>query len=151
MMSKPHFLKSATSFCASLMMISMIVSSIHCACASQPSPPSPSALALGLVGRWPPAPPPSPRMQRATCASLRLPARHDALIHPGAGDLVDADEHRLAGLPARRAVLDEIGGDLVEPVVGGDDLVVLAEQLLEQRRLIRVEFGLLDLRRRCGR
>ena len=72
-------------------------------------------------------------------------------MHPGAGDLVDADEHRLAGLPARRAVLDEIRGDLVEALVRRDDLVVLAEQLIEQRRLVGVEFGLLDLRRRCGR
>ena len=42
-------------------------------------------------------------------------------------------------------MLNEIGRDLVEPLVGGDDLVILAQQLLEQRRLIRVEFGLLDL------
>ena len=41
-------------------------------------------------------------------------------------------------------MLDEIGGDLVQPLVGGDDLVVLPEQLLEQRLLVRVEFGLLD-------
>ena len=34
MMSNPHFLKSATSFCASLMMISTMVSSSHVACAA---------------------------------------------------------------------------------------------------------------------
>ncbi len=49
--------------------------------------------------------------------------------------------------PPGRAVLDEIGRDLVEALIGGDDLVILAEQLIEQRRLIRVEFRLLDLRR----
>ena len=80
-----------------------------------------------------------------TLRRLRSPTRHDPLVHPGAGDLVDADEHRLARFPAGRAVLDEIRRDLVEPLVGGDDLVVLAEQLIEQRRLVRVEFGLLDL------
>jgi hypothetical protein len=42
-------------------------------------------------------------------------------------------------------MLNEIGRDLVEPLVGGDDLVILAEQFIEQRGLIRVEFGLLDL------
>ena len=76
---------------------------------------------------------------------LCLPARLDALEHAGAGDLVDADQHRLAGLPARRAVLDEIVRQLVQPVVGGDDLVVLAEQLLQQGRLVGIEVGLLDL------
>ena len=68
-------------------------------------------------------------------------------MHAGAGDLVDADEHRLPGFPPGRAVLDEIRRDLVEPFVGGDDLVVLAEQLIEQRCLIGIEFGLLDLLR----
>jgi hypothetical protein len=43
-------------------------------------------------------------------------------------------------------VLDEIRGDLVQPLIGRDDLVVLAKQLLEQRRLVGVEFRLLDLR-----
>ena len=77
--------------------------------------------------------------QRLDLGELGLPARLDALEHPRAGDLVDAHEHRLAGLPARGAVLDEVVGQLVQPVVGGDDLVVLAEQLLQQRRLVRVE------------
>src|SRR5438128_1093882 len=44
-------------------------------------------------------------------------------------------------------MFDEVGRDLVEPLVGGDDLVILAEKLIEQRGLIRVKFGLLDLRR----
>jgi hypothetical protein len=44
--------------------------------------------------------------------------RPDALKHARAGDLVDADEQRLAGLPARGAVLDEVAGDLVESLVG---------------------------------
>ena len=76
-----------------------------------------------------------------------LPSRNDRLEHPGTGDLVDAHQHRLARLPPGRAVLDEIGRDLVQPLVGGDDLVVLAQQLFEQRLLVGVELGLLDLLR----
>ena len=41
-------------------------------------------------------------------------------------------------------MLHEIGGDLVQPVVGGDDFVILAQQLLQQRLLVRVEVGLRD-------
>ena len=47
-------------------------------------------------------------------------------------------------------MLDEVGCDLVEALVRGDDLVVLAEQFIEQRRLIGVEFGLLDLLRNAA-
>ena len=43
-------------------------------------------------------------------------------------------------------MIDEIDGDLVQPFVGSDDLVVLAQQLLEQRLLVGIEFCLLDLR-----
>jgi hypothetical protein len=68
-------------------------------------------------------------------------------MHARTGDLVDADQYRFTRLPSGCAVLDEIGGDLVEALVGSDDLIVLAEQLIEQRRLIGVKFGLLDLLR----
>jgi hypothetical protein len=68
-------------------------------------------------------------------------------VHPGAGDLVDADEQRLSGLPSRRTVFDEILGDLVETLIGRDDLVVLAEELIEKGGLIGIEFGFFDLRR----
>jgi hypothetical protein len=40
-------------------------------------------------------------------------------------------------------VLDKIFGQLIEAITGGNYLVVLAEQLLQERGLIRVEFGLL--------
>ena len=50
----------------------------------------------------------------------------------------------LPDLPASGAVLDEVVRELVEPIVSGDDLVVLAEQSFEQRGLIRVEVGLVD-------
>ena len=86
---------------------------------------------------------------RFRCGANRLgfslPWRNDPLMHAGASDLVDADQHRLPGLPPGRAMLDEVVGDLVQPIVGRDHLVVPAQQLFEQRRLVGVEFGLLDL------
>ena len=65
--------------------------------------------------------------ERLELRDSELPARFDALEHPRAGDLVDAHQHRLAGLPAGRAVLGEVFGQLVQPIVGGDDLVILAQ------------------------
>ena len=82
--------------------------------------------------------------ERLEPGESRLPARLDALEHPRAGDLVDAHQHRLARLPAGRAVLGEVLGQLVQPVVGRDHFVVLAEQLLQQGLLIRIEVGLLN-------
>ena len=41
-------------------------------------------------------------------------------------------------------MLHEIVRQLVQPVVGGDDFVILPQQLLQQRLLVRVEFGFLD-------
>ncbi len=52
----------------------------------------------------------------------------------------------LPDFPARRAVLHKIGGDFVQSVVGGDDFVILPEQLLQQRFFVRVEICLLDSR-----
>ena len=56
---------------------------------------------------------------------LCLPPWNDQLEHPGAGDLVNANQHRLARFPAGRTALDEIGRNLVKPFIRGDDLVVL--------------------------
>ena len=41
-------------------------------------------------------------------------------------------------------MLDEISRQFVEAIVGRDDLVVLAEELLQERGLIWVELSLLD-------
>ena len=43
-------------------------------------------------------------------------------------------------------MLDEVGRNPLEPFVRGDDLVVLAQQLIEQRLLVGVELSRLDLR-----
>ena len=69
MMSKPHFLKSATSFCASLMMISMIVSSSQSAWPASVSRFS-ASVALAVVDRAPPASARLPRTAARTCAAF---------------------------------------------------------------------------------
>ena len=48
----------------------------------------------------------------------------DQAVHPDGGDLVDGDEHRLAALPGRGVVRDEVPGDGVEALGRGDDVVV---------------------------
>src|SRR5439155_14894452 len=47
-------------------------------------------------------------------SQLCLPSRLDALEHPRAGDLVNAHEHRFPGLPAGRAMFNEVPGQLVQ-------------------------------------
>ena len=69
------------------------------------------------------------------------PVRHYSLVHPGTGDLIDADEHGLARFPAGGAVFHEIGRDFFESVTGGDDFIILAEKFLEKRLFIRVQVG----------
>ena len=41
-------------------------------------------------------------------------------------------------------MLDEIVGQLVQTIIGGDDLVVLAEQMFQERLLVRVQVRLFD-------
>jgi hypothetical protein len=41
-------------------------------------------------------------------------------------------------------VLDEISRDLAEALIGGNDIIILANQLIERRRLVGVEFDFLD-------
>jgi hypothetical protein len=66
------------------------------------------------------------------------PLRVNQLEHAGAGDLVDAHQHGLAGFPAGAAMLDKISGYAIQPRVGGDDFVVLAQQLFQQGGLVGV-------------
>jgi hypothetical protein len=54
------------------------------------------------------------------------------------------DSRRPAGFPPGRAVLDEISRDLAEALIGGNDIIILANQLIERRRLVGVEFDFLD-------
>src|SRR5690606_22398520 len=83
--------------------------------------------------------------RRTDFRGLGLPTRRDQLMHAGACNLVDADKHRLARLPARGAVVDEIRCDLFKTFVRSDDFVVLTEKLVEKGLLIGVELRFLDL------
>src|SRR5262249_11240325 len=53
-----------------------------------------------------------------------LPVLPDEPMHSHCGDLVDRHKHRLATLPLGGMVLDSVGGDGVETLFGGDDVVV---------------------------
>ena len=66
-------------------------------------------------------------------------------MHPGTGDLVDANQHRFAGFPNGRAVFDKIIGNLFQALICSNDLVVLTQQLVQQRFLVGIEFSLIDL------
>ena len=61
---------------------------------------------------------------------LLVPVLSDESVHPHAGHLVYAHEHRLAGLPGIGVMLDKVSGDLVEPLPGGDDVIGSLEFLL---------------------
>ena len=67
-----------------------------------------------------------------------VPVALDQGVHPHAGHLVDAHQHRLAGLPGRRVVAHEIPCNLVEPTAGGDDVVVASELPLQALRHVDV-------------
>ena len=60
-----------------------------------------------------------------------VPVFGDQVVHPHAGYLVDADQHGLAGLPGGGVVLHEVPGHLIQPLVGGDDVVFALEFLLQ--------------------
>jgi len=42
-------------------------------------------------------------------------------------------------------VLDEVRSDLVQAIIGGDNLIILAQEVLQQGFLVRIEVCLLDL------
>ncbi len=64
-------------------------------------------------------------------------------MHPHAGDLVDADQHGLAGFPCRGVVLHKIAGHLVKAFPGRDDVVVALEFLLQA--LFHIDIARLQL------
>ena len=63
--------------------------------------------------------------------SLRQPQRFDHRQHARAGHLVDAHQHGLARLPAGAAMLHKVRSYSFQPFIGGDDFVVLAQQLFQ--------------------
>ena len=69
------------------------------------------------------------------------------VVHAHRGRLVDRDEHRLAAIAAAGEMAHQVGGDLVEPVLAGDEVVLPGEAPRE-----RVLFVLVQIRpRRCTR
>ena len=71
-------------------------------------------------------------------------------MHPGAGDLVDTDQHRFSGFPTGRAVFDKIVGNLFQALICSNDLVVLTQQLVQQRFLVGIEFSLFNFSQQFG-
>lgn len=76
-------------------------------------------------------------------SQLDLPPRHDQLMHPGAGDFVYTDQQRFSRFPAGGGMLHKIVGKLLQAIVGGDDFIILAQQLFQQCRLILIQVRLL--------
>ena len=64
-------------------------------------------------------------------------------IRADGGDLVDRHDQRLAGEAAAEEVVDDVLRDRVEPVIAGDQLVLLPESSGELALLVLVEVGLL--------
>ena len=77
-------------------------------------------------------------MLRLQLLDTLVPVTLDEHVHPHASDLVDADQHRLAGLPCRRVMAHEVAGHLVEPLAGGDDVVVALQLPLQALRDVDV-------------
>ncbi len=85
---------------------------------------------------------------RCKFADSLVPVKLDQLVHADTGDLVDADQHRLAGFPRRGVVLHEITGHLVEAFPGRDDVVVALELLLQA--LLHVDISRLQFLQLLG-
>ena len=78
------------------------------------------------------------RVLRLQFPDALAPVALDQPVHPHAGDLVDTDQHRLAGLPRRRIMAHEVACHLVEPLVCGDNVVVAPQLPLETLRDVDV-------------
>ena len=66
------------------------------------------------------------------------------VVHPERRGLVDGDDHRLADETASEEMLDDVLRHCLQPVVAGDQVVLLAQLPFELRFLLVVEFRLLD-------
>ena len=61
----------------------------------------------------------------------RFPVLVDQRVHANARHLVDAHQHRLPALPARRVVRHEIRRDRLQPLLRRDDVVFALKLLFE--------------------
>jgi hypothetical protein len=75
---------------------------------------------------------------------LGLPLAPDLLVGTERRRLIDGDDHRLPLEPAPEEVLHDVLRDGVEPVVSRDEVVALAEELLETRLALLVEIRAVD-------
>ncbi|MOA03599.1 hypothetical protein D3C78_1231130 [compost metagenome] len=62
---------------------------------------------------------------------MLLPVVVNQLVHAHTGDLVDADQHGLAGLPAIGVMGDKIFRDLLQTAAAGDDVIVTLQLTLQ--------------------
>ena len=79
---------------------------------------------------------------RFQLGQMLLPVRLHLVVHPHRRGLVDADHHGLAPVAATEEVLDQIGGDGLQAVVAGDQVVFAGELPLQLLLLLLVELRL---------
>ena len=65
-----------------------------------------------------------PRLLGLQCLDMLIPVKFNQPVHTHAGYFVYADQHRLAALPGRRVMLHEVLRHLIEPLAGGDNVVL---------------------------
>jgi len=76
------------------------------------------------------------------------PIAGNEVVHLYTGDFVDTHQHGFAGFPGLGIVLHEVSGHLLQPFVGGNDVIVMLELLLKSLGHINVAgFQLFQL---CG-
>ena len=75
---------------------------------------------------------------------LLLPILLHEVIHPHAGDLVEADEHGLAAGPEVGVVSRKIPGDRAQARLGGEQVNLFGKLRLQLVLLVHVQIGCLD-------
>lgn len=73
-----------------------------------------------------------------------LPLGADLLEHPQGRELVDGDDHGLALVASLEEMVDDVLRDGIEPVVAGDEVVALPEDVSEFVFLRHVQIGRVD-------
>ena len=70
-----------------------------------------------------------------------MPVSANLVVHADGGGFIDADDHRLARLATGEEVGDEILGDLLQPLIAGDEVILAGELALQLALLVVVEIG----------
>ena len=115
-MSRPRLAIRAISFCEGLTTtaMSVFVSQSSCSCSA-----ARSTASVIVATRF------------VSAREHFVPMAANLVIHADRGRLVDGDEHRLAAIATPREMPHQIGGDLLQPVIVGDQLILLGEALRE--------------------